>query len=847
MLIILISSIGWSTEYFVDKGGSGDFTAIQAALNSVSAGDIITVKNGVYNENLSVPRSGTSGNPIILRAENPLQVTVKKTSSGNTLRLQVSYIQIEGLIFDGNWYTGNVLYIDDNADYTIVKNCIIRNSAGSNLILIDNANNCQILNCEIYNGLRGTFATQADCHGICVTDHVYNLLIKGCNIHHVSGDCFQADPSRLDWGGDIYIEDSQLWTGALPSGTYPSGWSAGHRPGENGIDTKVDGSNSRAILYVRDCDFYGWRNTNIPTPSALNLKEKVRVFVERCRVYDSYIGFRLRGPGSNGGAEPKIHNCFIYDNTYGIRFEDEIENVELCNNTFDNNTAELYDGGGGGPNGYHEASYRSFNNVFVGALPAFGADHSSNKAVSVSNASTYFMNRSGGDYHLTQNAVTLIDAGIEINGSKVGYPFNDDFDGDIRPIGNAWDVGADEAVSGDPNNPPVANNDTASVNEDSSATVDVLANDTDLDSDQLSVISNQTPAHGSAVINGDNTITYTPYPDFNGSDSFTYTISDGNGGTDTATVNITVNPVNDGPVAVADANPLSGDAPLTVTFDGTGSSDIDGSIVSYAWDYDDGGAAGSGAGSSYTYNQAGVYTVVLTVTDNQGATAAGTIQITVSDPGDTEPPTIPQNLAAIPISSAEIDLIWDASTDNVGVAGYRIFRNGVEIATTANINYSDTGLTPATLYTYEVTAYDASGNESVKSNSDSATTLASNNDKDGDGMDDNWEDDNGLDPDDPNDGDFDNDKDGLTNKEEFQHDTDPFDPDTDGDLFGDGYEVDNNTDPLDPDDNPTKKKSISDSTPGCHYNANSDPISAIILIIISLIFIVGVSVRREAL
>ena len=89
------------------------------------------------------------------------------------------------------------------------------------------------------------------------------------------------------------------------------------------------------------------------------------------------------------------------------------------------------------------------------------------------------------------------------------------------------------------NSPPDAVDDLASTTEDTAKTIDVLANDSDPDDDVLSVTSVSTPGNGTAVINPDNTITYTPNAGFSG-DSFTYTISDGNGGTDTATVSIAV-------------------------------------------------------------------------------------------------------------------------------------------------------------------------------------------------------------------------------------------------------------------------------------------------------------------
>jgi chitodextrinase len=94
---------------------------------------------------------------------------------------------------------------------------------------------------------------------------------------------------------------------------------------------------------------------------------------------------------------------------------------------------------------------------------------------------------------------------------------------------------------------------------------------------------------------------------------------------------------------------------------------------------------------------------------------------------DTESPSTPTSLSATTISSSQINLSWDASTDNVGVTGYKIFRNGTQITTATNTTYSDTILFPSTTYTYAVSAYDAAGNESAKSTFVSVTTLADTN------------------------------------------------------------------------------------------------------------------------
>ncbi len=89
---------------------------------------------------------------------------------------------------------------------------------------------------------------------------------------------------------------------------------------------------------------------------------------------------------------------------------------------------------------------------------------------------------------------------------------------------------------------------------------------------------------------------------------------------------------------------------------------------------------------------------------------------------DTEPPTVPTNLAATAVSSSQINLTWTASTDNVAVTGYRIFRNDVEVGTSPTTSFSDPGLTQYTTYTYKVTAYDAMSNESAQSTPAGTTT-----------------------------------------------------------------------------------------------------------------------------
>ncbi|MCB4791279.1 MAG: MBL fold metallo-hydrolase [Elusimicrobia bacterium] len=134
-----------------------------------------------------------------------------------------------------------------------------------------------------------------------------------------------------------------------------------------------------------------------------------------------------------------------------------------------------------------------------------------------------------------------------------------------------------------------------------------------------------------------------------------------------------------------------------------------------------------GAGNSYGHPDSG------TVSRLQAAGAtiyrtdtSGTMSYVISSvpASDTTDPSTPSNLAAIAVSSTSISLTWAASTDNVGVTGYQIIRDGSYLASTTSLTYLDTGLTPSTPYSYTVKAYDAAGNISTQSNTATATTNA---------------------------------------------------------------------------------------------------------------------------
>ena len=99
------------------------------------------------------------------------------------------------------------------------------------------------------------------------------------------------------------------------------------------------------------------------------------------------------------------------------------------------------------------------------------------------------------------------------------------------------------------------------------------------------------------------------------------------------------------------------------------------------------------------------------------------IQLAGGGGGDTTPPTAPSGLGGSATGSSSVHLSWGASSDNVGVTNYRVYRDGAAVQTIGNTtSYDDTGLQANTTYTYTVTALDAAGNESPASNPVPVTT-----------------------------------------------------------------------------------------------------------------------------
>jgi VCBS repeat-containing protein len=187
------------------------------------------------------------------------------------------------------------------------------------------------------------------------------------------------------------------------------------------------------------------------------------------------------------------------------------------------------------------------------------------------------------------------------------------------------------------NTAPVAGNDSFTVNEDTLTVLpNFLVNDGDRDGDPLVIVGFTSPAYGSLTNNSNGTFSYTPNLNYEGTDSFTYTVSDGFGGVASSAVSITINPSPDIPVATSDAFALDEDDQLRFTSNQLLSNDFDPEGDPFFFDTfaqpTNGTVEGFGNGT-FIYNPKsnfnGTDSFTYTITDGNGTTVAGTVNLTV--------------------------------------------------------------------------------------------------------------------------------------------------------------------------------------------------------------------------
>ncbi len=196
--------------------------------------------------------------------------------------------------------------------------------------------------------------------------------------------------------------------------------------------------------------------------------------------------------------------------------------------------------------------------------------------------------------------------------------------------------------------PPVAVDDGAMVDEDASVAVDVLANDSDVEDGLVPSTVGVTsgPAHGAATVAlATGIVTYTPAPDYNGADSFRYQVCDDAGSCASATVSVTVRPVNDAPIAADDAAGSAEDTPVTVDVvanDADVDGDLDPSTVQVTGSAAHGAASVDPLTGEITYTPAadwhGNDSLTYRVCDDTGACAHADVHLAVAAVNDPPAP-----------------------------------------------------------------------------------------------------------------------------------------------------------------------------------------------------------------
>ena len=397
----------WVKTTGSDTTGDGSMGApyltVQYALDLAIAGDTVVVGAGTYTaadyfEGFKFEASGTSSAPIVLMAAVPRTATLQNYSASayHAMRIDRDWVVVDGFKMT-TMFTGyrDIVRVQD-ANHVVIRNCEIYNFKYDG-IDIETGTDITIQNCTIHHLLAGSFSLQDDAHGV-VAGNSSGIVIEDCAIYYCSGDCFQSDPDREAWD-NVIIRRCDLWTGPLPADAALDDtlFRAGETPGENALDTKSGSAFPRAHVTVSDSRIHGFRNTPIVNAAGFNIKENVHVTIDRCRVYDNDWAARLRGPATYLNAESAWRNNLVYRNTWGaLRFEDDVENLELYHNTFwSNGNHTFYSSPASG-------TFTCRNNLFdarpAGAKPADG-----NKVAAAADLADVGAN----DYHAKSTAPFL--------------------------------------------------------------------------------------------------------------------------------------------------------------------------------------------------------------------------------------------------------------------------------------------------------------------------------------------------------------------------------------------------------------------------------------------------------
>lgn len=417
-------------EWFVRAGAAGagtrsaPFGRIQSAIEAARPGDVVSVLPGTYAETLHTVRDATADRRIVVRALEG-RGSVLVTAPRTLLTVAHAHHEVRGFVLDAQYAAADVVVVQTPGHHFTLRDTEVRRTS-RDAIDIAAPDDVLVEGSLLHHALNAA-GGRRDAHGIAA-GAVRRLTIRDTEIHTFSGDAIQVDPGRAAPGwNDVTIERCRLWLGPLPGPE--NGFAAGVVPGENALDTKAASTLPRARLVVRDTVAFGFRAGLIGNMAAFNLKENIDATLDGVTVYDSEIGFRIRGAGGDrAGALVSVRNAVVHDTAAAFRYEEAIENLRIWNTTIGRDVHRAFVAAAARRPGLDVRNLL----ILALALPA-EASHGSNRAA----GPDAFTDVSVHDYTLRAGS-PAIDAGVAIPEVPA------DRRGVRRPQRGAWDVGAYE-------------------------------------------------------------------------------------------------------------------------------------------------------------------------------------------------------------------------------------------------------------------------------------------------------------------------------------------------------------------------------------------------------------------
>ena len=384
------------------------------------------VRTGTYKESIRTVRSGAAKAPITIRSDDasgPVLMTIR----GTVLQIDHSFIVVEKMIFDAAYAPRNAVRIVTGVQAIVLRGVQVRRSS-RDCVDVGAAINVLIEDSLIHRCLNPA-GGRTDAHGL-VAGAVRGLTVRGTEIHSFSGDAIQLNRTGTrhapGWD-DVLIEKCRFWLAPLAEDE--NGFKAGTVTGENALDTKVAGGSPRARITIRDTQAWGFGGGLIRLQAAFNLKENIDATVDGVTVWDSEIAFRVRGDGAgSNGAWVRIQNAVLYNVVTGIRYEDDIERLQVLNTTFGLGVAQAF------TQALSKRTRPDVRNVIFASAnvpPEAAGD------TNLSLSEKAFVNARSHDYRLSPQS-PAVDAGAALQEVAM------DRAGLRRPRGRAYDVGAYE-------------------------------------------------------------------------------------------------------------------------------------------------------------------------------------------------------------------------------------------------------------------------------------------------------------------------------------------------------------------------------------------------------------------